>query len=102
MINIVTKGTILKYCEKYPSANTALEQWYYEFRRFDFKHFNDLKAIYPGASILTNGRVIFNIKGNEFRLIVRINFFAKALYIIWFGTHKEYNKIDAATIAFKD
>lgn len=102
MINLVTKGTILKYCEKYTLAKTALEQWYYEFRQFDFKNFNELKAVYRNASVLSNGRVIFNIKGNDFRLIVKINFFAKAAYIIWFGTHKEYDRIDAKTIMFKE
>lgn len=101
MINIVTKGTILKYCKKYPLAKTALEEWYYEFKHFDFKNFNELKAVYGNASILSNGRIIFNIKGNDFRLITRINFYAKAIYVIWFGPHKEYNKIDAENILFK-
>jgi len=59
-----------------------------------------LKTIYGNAGIVGNSRVIFNINGNNYRLIVAINFIQKAAYVIWFGTHKEYDKIDAATIKF--
>ena len=56
--------------------------------------------MYGNASIVGNNRVIFNIKGNDFRLVVMINFKQLAAYVIWFGTHKEYNKIDTGTIGF--
>ncbi len=66
----------------------------------EFKNFNELKEVYKNASLLHNGRVIFNIKGNAFRLIVSFDFKRTAGYVIWFGTHKEYDKIDAATIPY--
>jgi mRNA interferase HigB len=65
-----------------------------------FENFNQLKSTYGNASIVSNDRVIFNIKGNDFRLIVSINFKRQAAYIIWIGTHKEYDTIDAATIKY--
>jgi mRNA interferase HigB len=65
-----------------------------------FLNFNEIKTIYGNASVIANNRVVFNIKGNDFRLIVSINFVQHACYVIWFGTHKEYDKINAATIAF--
>jgi mRNA interferase HigB len=65
-----------------------------------FLNFNEIKTIYGNASVIANNRVVFNIKGNDFRLIVSINFIQHGCYVIWFGTHKEYDKITAATIAF--
>lgn len=77
-----------------------MQFWVSEFSKLDFTNFNEIKAIYRNASIIANKRVIFNIKGNDFRLIVSINFVQQACYVIWFGTHKEYDRINAATIAF--
>jgi mRNA interferase HigB len=99
-MNIIVKRAVLYYINKYPQAKTALLAWYNEFLKQDFRHFNELKAVYGNASIVANNRVIFNIKGNDYRLIVSVNFKQLAAYIIWFGTHKEYNKIDTETIEF--
>jgi mRNA interferase HigB len=99
-MNIIVKRAILCYIDKYPQAKTALLAWYNEFLKQDFHHFNELKAVYGNASIVANNRVIFNIKGNDYRLIVSVNFKQLAVYIIWFGTHKEYDKIDTETIEF--
>lgn len=74
--------------------------WFNEFSKLDFGSFNELKKIYGNASIINNNRVVFNIKGNDFRLVVSINFIQSAAYVIWFGTHKEYDKIDVKTIEF--
>lgn len=99
-MNIIVKRAVLFYINKYPQAKTALLAWYNEFLKQDFHHFNELKAVYGNAGIVANNRVIFNIKGNDYRLIVSVNFKQLAAYIIWFGTHKEYDKIDTATIEF--
>lgn|SRR5690606_29251621 len=99
-MNIIVRRSILYYSEKYPSAKSSLLLWYNEFLKQDFGSFNDLKNVYGSASIVANGRVIFNIKGNDYRLIVSVNFTQRAAYIIWFGTHKEYDKINAETVAF--
>jgi len=87
--------------KEYPTATVALQEWYYEFRGYGFGNFNQLKQVYGNASLIGDNRVIFNIKGNDFRLIIKINFAAQAAYILWFGTHKEYDKINAKTIGFK-
>jgi len=97
-MNIITKRTILYYTGKYPAAKTALIIWFKEFSSKDFENFNELKQVYGNASLIANHRIIFNIKGNEYRLIVSINFRTKAGYIIWFGLHKEYDKINAAEV----
>ena len=99
-MNIIYRRAILYYIENYPKAKKPLEIWYREFLKLDFDNFNEIKEIYGNASIISNNRVVFNIKGNDFRLIVSLNFKQEACFIIWFGTHKEYDKIDAETIPF--
>ena len=99
-MNILAKGTLLYYIAKYPKAKTPLLTWYHEFSKEIFHNFNELKMVYGNASIVANNRVIFNIKGNGFRLIVSVNFRQSAAYIIWFGSHKEYDKIIMETIGF--
>jgi mRNA interferase HigB len=61
---------------------------------------NELKALYRNASILNNKRVVFNIHGNSFRLIVDIEYRLKIVFVVWFGTHKQYDNIDAKTISY--
>src|SRR5690606_5320795 len=99
-MNIIVRRSILYYSDKYPPAKNALLMWYNEFLKQDFGSFNELKAIYGNASIAGNGRVIFNVKGNDYRLIVSVNFHQRAAYIIWFGTHNEYGRINVETVAF--
>lgn len=99
-MNIVTKPTILHYAKEYPLAATSLLAWYRDFLKTNFENFNELKAVYHNASIIANNRVIFNIKGNSFRLIISIHFKKQLAYIIWFGTHAEYDTINAAAIKY--
>jgi mRNA interferase HigB len=99
-VNIIVKRAILYYADRYPQARTALLTWYAEFLKAKFHNFNELKDVYGNASIVPNNRVIFNIKGNEYRLLVSVNFKQLAAYIIWFGTHKQYDKINVKTIQF--
>ena len=99
-MRILVKKTILYYAKKYPVSQTQLLIWFSEFQKMKFQSFNDLKKVYGNASIVNNNRVVFNIKGNDFRLVVSINFLQQACYVIWFGTHKEYDKIDVSTVEF--
>lgn len=99
-MKILVKKTILFYIEKYPIAKMQLLIWYNEFSKQDFQNFNELKSVYGNASIINNERVVFNIKGNDFRLVVSINFSQTACYVIWFGPHKDYDKINVETVAF--
>ena len=99
-MNIIVKRALLYYVDKYPQAKTPLLAWYNEFSKQKFHTFNELKTVYGNVSIVANNRVIFNIKGNDYRLVVSVNFVQLAAYIIWFGMHKEYDKINTATIEF--
>ena len=99
-MKILVKKTILFYIEKYPIAKMQLLIWYTEFSKQDFQNFNELKSVYGNASIINNERVVFNIKGNDFRLVISINFSQTACYVIWFGPHKDYDKINVETLAF--
>ena len=81
-------------------AETQLLVWFNEFSKLEFGNFNELKKNYGNASIVNNNRVVFNIKGNDFRLVVSVNFIQAACFVIWFGTHKEYDKINVETVAF--
>lgn len=99
-MNIIVRRAIIYYADKYPPAKNALLVWYNEFLKQDFGSFNELKAMYGNASLVGSGRVIFNIKGNDYRLIISVNFHQRAAYIIWFGTHIEYDRINAETVLF--
>lgn len=101
MFNIITRKALLEYCKKHPFASDALKEWYHELVNCDFKNFNELKQVYGNASLVADDRVVFNIMGNNYRLVVRIVFDFKAIQIKWFGTHTEYDKIDVTTIQNK-
>ncbi|GAH98692.1 unnamed protein product, partial [marine sediment metagenome] len=74
--------------------------WICEIKNSDWNNPNELKEQYKNASIIGDKRVVFNIKGNNFRLIVNIEYKIKLVFIIWFGTHNEYDKINPKTISY--
>jgi mRNA interferase HigB len=79
-------------------SEQPLRAWYAEAKEAEWSGPNDIKAKYLSASIVGNNRVVFNIKGNKYRLIVAIKYDFKIAYIRFIGTHKEYDAIDARTI----
>ena len=97
-MRIITKGTLRDFWEQHPSAALPLQVWYKETKEADWQMPNHVKAQHGNASIVGNNRIVFNIKGNDFRLIAAINYAAGIVYIRFIGTHKEYDRIDAATI----
>jgi mRNA interferase HigB len=101
VFNIIARKTLLDFCKKYPGAAIALQQWYHELSKTDFKNFNELKKVYGNASLIKDDRIVFNILGNKYRLVVRIVFEFKAIQIKWFGTHTEYDKIDVTAVNYK-
>jgi mRNA interferase HigB len=80
------------------AARTQYEAWLDIAARARWRNPEDVKASYPKASILKASRVVFNIKGNDYRLVARVQYQAGALAIRFFGTHAEYDKIDAETV----
>jgi mRNA interferase HigB len=99
--NIIARKPLLDYCKKYPEATVALQEWYYELLKSGFKNFNELKNAYGNASLVGDDRVVFNIMGNKYRLVIRIVFEYKAIQVRWFGTQIEYDKTDVLVVKFK-
>ncbi|MCU0340555.1 MAG: type II toxin-antitoxin system HigB family toxin [Spirosomaceae bacterium] len=100
MFNVLSTKTLNHYINQYPEAANALKKLYQELSKSSFDSFNDLKVVYGSASIVGDNRVVFNVVGNKYRLIVRVNFEYKRIMIKWFGTHKEYDQINAAKVEF--
>jgi mRNA interferase HigB len=102
-MRIIKEKTLFEYCTdaKYISAVEHLRAWVFEVRNSDWNNAGELKLKYRNASILTSKRVVFNIKGNQYRLIVDIEYKLKIVFVVWFGTHKEYDKIDAKTVSYE-
>lgn len=91
----------MAYCAKYPEAASSLQEWYYELLKSDFRNFNDLKKVYGNVSLVGDDRVIFNVMGNKYRLVVRMVFEYKAIQVKWFGTHAEYDRTDVIAVKFR-
>ncbi len=101
VFNIIARRTLLQFCEKYPEAAIALQEWYYELLKSDFNNFNEIKKVYGNVSLAGDDRLVFNVMGNKYRLVVRIVFEYKTIQIKWFGTHAQYDKIKVSSVKFK-
>ncbi|MCO5235692.1 MAG: type II toxin-antitoxin system HigB family toxin [Chitinophagaceae bacterium] len=99
-MRIIAVKTLKGYWEEFPQAKQALLSWYEEVNAADWINPNELKAQYRNASVLTDKRVVFNIHGNAFRLIVDVEYRLKIVFVIWFGTHKQYDNIDTKKISY--
>jgi mRNA interferase HigB len=98
MIRIIAKSTLRVFWEKHRDCEQYLKTWYDTAKNAEWKSPNDIKLIYPSASIIADNRVVFNIKGNNYRLIVKFNYERQWAFIRFIGTHSEYDKINAETI----
>lgn len=103
-MRIIKEKTLIEFCKlhKYKPAEGSVKAWIYEVRYSVWNYAQEVKLKYGSSSILSSKRVVFNIKGNEFRLVVDIEFKLKIVFVVWFGTHSEYDKIDAKTISYED
>lgn len=98
MERIFAKGTLRDYWEKHPDSEQYLKTWFDTAMSSTWKTPNDVKLTYATASILKDSRVVFNIKGNSYRLVVKFNFEKQWAFIRFIGTHAEYDRIDANVI----
>ena len=98
MERIFAKSTLREFWEKYPDTEQYLKTWYDTAINADWRTPADVKQTYSTASILKNNRVIFNIKGNSYRIVAKFNFEKQWIFIRFVGTHSEYNKIDSNSI----
>ena len=97
-MRIIARRTLREFWERHPESQSALEAWYDDARRANWRTPNDIRQVYANASIIAGNRVIFNIRGNHYRLVVAVNYQFGIVYIRFVGTHREYNQIDAATV----
>jgi len=98
MERIFAKRTLREYWEKYPDCEQYLKTWHDTALSSDWKTPNDVKQTYANASILKDSRVVFNIKGNSYRLVAKFNFEKQWIFIRFIGTHEAYGEIDANSI----
>jgi mRNA interferase HigB len=97
-MNIIAVKFLRVFWEKHPDAEQALKSWVDEARKAAWTQPAEIKERYRSASILKNRRVVFNIKGNDYRLVVSVAYHYQAIYVKFIGTHQEYDAIDAETV----
>ena len=97
-MRIFTEQTLKEYIEKHPDTRIALQERVSIVKRSEWRCFADVKATFNRVDNIGNQRYVFNIKGNNHRLVVVIKFTIRFVYIRFIGTHAEYDKIDSRTI----
>ena len=97
-MRVISRKKLKEFWEKHPDARQSLQAWYVDAKHADWKTPTDIKNIYNNVSLLANNRVVFNIKGNKYRLVVAAQYKYRIIYIRFIGSHREYDKIDAASI----
>ena len=97
-MRVIAKRTLRNYWQRHPKAKGPLEAWHQEVAGADWATPSAVKFQFRSASILPDNRVVFNIAGNQYRLVAKINYPYRVVYIRFIGTHKDYDAIDATTI----
>ncbi len=97
-MRIIARRTLREFRDRHPEAEQALRAWYHDARGADWQSPEAIKRVYANASILGENRVVFNIKGNRYRLVAAINYDYQICYIRFVGTHQEYDRIDAERV----
>lgn len=97
-MRIIAKKALREFWEKHPASEQQMKAWFDEASKVIWHSFHDIRNAYPRASAVGSDRVVFRIKGNDYRLIVRINYEFSTVYIKFVGTHAEYDKVDAVTV----
>jgi len=97
-MRIISRRPLKELAERFPDAKGELDAWFHEVAEVNWKHPADLKRMYGNASILKGSRAVFNICGNNYRLVVKINYSYSVVYVRFAGTHREYDQINAETI----
>lgn len=97
-MRVIARKTLKDFWERHADAEQPLKAWFHEAKSNRWKSFTDIKARYRTADALPGDRVVFNIKGNTYRLIVSLHYKTGLVFIRFIGTHADYDKIDATTI----
>jgi len=97
-MRVISRSILREFWEKHPDTTIALQAWFHDVERATWSGPADIKAVYRNASFVTNNRVIFNVKGNHYRLVVVVVYQHGVVYIRFVGTHEECDRIDVTTI----
>ena len=97
-MRVFSKGTLRDFWERHPDAQAALDEWYRIARRARWTNPAQIRAHYADASFIAGDRVVFNIKGNRYRLVVRVDYPNGRVYIRFIGTHARYDRINALEV----
>ena len=98
LMRVIAVATLRVFWTQHPDAEQALKAWYQEATNASWAQPADIKAQFRNASVLKNRRIVFNIKGNDYRLIVAVAYRLQVVYVKFVGTHAQYDAIDAQTI----
>lgn len=100
LMRIIARNTIKEFWIANPESEQGLKSWLQEAEQAIWTNPQELKAQFGNASVITGKRIIFNINGNRYRLIVDIEFRLQIIFVVWFGNHEEYDSIDSKTISY--
>ncbi|CAN5378492.1 type II toxin-antitoxin system HigB family toxin [soil metagenome] len=104
-MRIIARRTLKRFVESraghkdQPALKAALDAWFAEVRRARWTSTADIKRLYVSASVVTSDRIVFNVKGNAYRMVVALDFVKGIVWIKWLGTHRDYDRIDVKKVA---
>jgi mRNA interferase HigB len=99
---VIAKSALRIFISTYPDAESALENWYVITKQNSWRNFHEMRKSFNSVDPVGNDRYVFNIKGNHYRLVALILFKIRTVFILFIGTHKEYDLINAKTISFNN
>lgn len=97
-MRIISFAILRDFIAKHLDSDVALRDWYKKTEKSDWSNFSELRKTYACADYVGNDRYVFNIKGNNYRLIAMIFFATRKVYIRWIGTHNDYDKLNCSTL----
>jgi mRNA interferase HigB len=106
-MRIIARRTLRQFVESLagrkdqPAVKAALDAWFDEAKKANWRNTAEVRRSYASASIVSAERIVFNIKGNSYRLVVSVDFEKRIVWIKWLGSHKDYNRIDVAKVRYE-
>ena len=97
-MRVISRKKLRQFWENHPEARQSLQAWYADVKHANWKKPSDIKSVYQTASFISNNRVVFNIKGNKYRIVVVIEYLFGIVFIRYIGTHQEYNHINVEAV----